>query len=434
MLRQELLVGNKDILVHSDAPRYLAGAGSAAVHSPKEGARASVAQRSLAVCAVAIVIPLLIVKLRGSRRADPVVRSRHDGPMAWISAGWNVFVLVHTLQRRFGTGARSAAPLPVKSSMAPSVSEKVLRDAAVVTSTRRFNLKSLYVLLKASISNWIDDFAPSMGAALAYYTVFSIAPLLVIAIAVAALVFGQSAAQHEILDQIRGLLGPEGANAIESMLISAQKPKEGALAGAVSVVMLLVGATTVFSELESDLNRIWRVPASKQSGIWSLFRTRLLSLGLVITIGFLLLVSLVANAALAAWGKYWSGWFFGVEAALQVANFLLSSGVFTLLFALMYKMLPRVQIAWRDVWVGAAVTSLLFEVGKFLIGLYIGKTSVASSYGAAGALVVLLVWVYYSSQVFLVGAEFTRAYAESHGSRQGQVAESQRGDSAVPAT
>ena len=187
--------------------------------------------------------------------------------------------------------------------------------------------------MKTSVSNWVEDFAPSMGAALSYYTVFSIAPLLVIVIAVAALVFGQSEAQTAILDQIRGFVGPEGASAIESMLVSAQKPKEGAISSALSVVMLLVGATTVFSELESDLNRIWRVPASKQSGIWTLLRTRVLSLGLVVTIGFLLMVSLVANAALAAWGKYWSGWFFGVEVALQAANLVLSLAVFTLLFA-----------------------------------------------------------------------------------------------------
>jgi membrane protein len=279
-------------------------------------------------------------------------------------------------------------------------------------------MKSIYALLKTSVSQWTDDFASSMGAALSYYTVFSIAPLLVIAIAVAALVFGQSVAQHEVLDQLRGLLGPEGANAVESMLVSAQKPKEGILAGALSIVTLLIGATTVFNELESDLNRIWRVPAQKRSGVWNLLRTRLLSFGMVVSVGFLLLVSLIASAALAAWGKYWSGWFFGIELALQAANLLLSLAVFTLFFALMYKVLPRVRIAWRDVWIGAIVTSLLFTMGKFLIGLYIGRASVASSYGAAGALVVLLLWVYYSSQVLLFGAEFTRAYAESHGSRR----------------
>jgi membrane protein len=181
----------------------------------------------------------------------------------------------------------------------------------------------------------------------------------------------------------------------------------------------------VFNELESSLNRIWHVPASKQSGVWKFLRTRLLSLGLVVSVGFLLLVSLVANAALAAWGRYWSGWFFGVEIALHAANVLLSLTVFTLLFALMYKILPRVHIAWRDVWVGAAVTSILFAAGKFLIGLYIGRTSVASSYGAAGAVAVLLLWVYYSSQVFLFGAEFTRAYAESHGLRNKATATTQ---------
>ena len=428
MSRQEQLAARPTIPLHSDGAGYVASVGSVADHFPRSATRPSFIHRGLVLLrrhlvvigAVAVALPVLIGTLRRPKRPQGVAKSRPDGAIEWISAGWNAFVLVRTIQRSFGAPATSRASLPVKSGPTPLAGGAVERGVASTAGPQRLNLKGVYVLFKTAISNWIGDYAPSMGAALAYYTVFSIAPLLVIAIAVAALVFGQSAAQHEILEQIRGLVGPEGASAIESMLVSAQKPKEGAVASVLSVVMLLVGATTVFSELESDLNRIWHVPASKTSGIWSLVRTRLLSLGLVITIGFLLLVSLVLNAALAAWGKYWSGWFFGVEVALQAANFVLSLTVFTLLFALMYKMLPRVQIAWRDVWVGAAVTSLLFAVGKFLIGMYIGKTGVASSYGAAGALVVLLVWVYYSSQVFLIGAEFTRAYAESHGSRQGQ--------------
>ena len=348
-----------------------------------------------------------------------------SGALTFFSLAWSTFVFIRRVQ-----GAGDATADKTHSSATHPVTDLVpKRNATVRDTRRRFGVNAIYGLLKTSVSQWIEDFAPSMGAALSYYTVFSIAPLLVIAIAVAALVFGQSAAQHEILAQIRDLLGPEGANAIESMLISAQKPKEGAIAGALSILTLVIGATTVFNELESDLNRIWRVPASKQSGIWNLLRTRLLSLGLVVSIGFLLLVSLIANAALAAWGRYWSGWFFGVEVALQAANILLSLAVFTLLFALMYKVLPRVHIAWRDVWVGAAVTSILFAVGKFLIGLYIGRTTVASSYGAAGALAVLLLWVYYSSQVFLFGAEFTRAYAESHGSRKPEGARPATGSS-----
>jgi membrane protein len=282
------------------------------------------------------------------------------------------------------------------------------------------NLTSWSNLVKAAITSWIADFAPSMGAALAYYTVFSIAPLLIIVIAVAALVFGQDVAQQGILDQARGLLGDESAAAIETMLANAQRPKQGALAGVLSAITLLVGATTVFAELESDLNRIWKVTPQKASGLWHFIRTRILSIGMILAIGFLLLVSLIVSAALAAWGKYWGSLFGEMEVLLQIANFVVSIGVITVLFAILYKLLPQTPIRWRDVWVGAAVTALLFAFGKFLIGMYIGRSGVASAYGAAGTLVVLLVWVYYSAQIFLLGAEFTRAYAVAHGSLRTQ--------------
>lgn len=276
----------------------------------------------------------------------------------------------------------------------------------------------LFQLAKSAFSNWRADYAPSMGAALSYYTVFSIAPLLVIVIAVAALLFGADVAQTAIMDQASGMIGENGAKAIEGMLASAQEPRQGMIAGVLGIVVLVIGATTVFAELESNLNRIWKVEPDKGSGIRHFLQTRLLSFGMILAIGFLLIVSLVASAAIAAWGEYWSGWFGGFEAALHVANFLIPLVVLTVLFAIIYKFMPRVSIRWRDVWIGALVTSLLFSLGKFLIGLYIGKSGVESSYGAAGALVVLLVWVYYSAQIFLLGAEFTRVYAESHGSRK----------------
>ena len=280
------------------------------------------------------------------------------------------------------------------------------------------NLKTLFQLSKAAYTSWQSDYAPSMGAALSYYTVFSIAPLLVIVIAVAGLVFGQDAAHASIMEQAGGLLGENGAKAIEGMLASAQKPKQGTLASLLGILAMIVGATTVFAELETNLNRIWKVESDKISGLWHFIRTRLLSIGMVLAIGFLLMVSLVVSAAIAVWGKYWSGWFEGMEVLLHVVNFLVSVTVITILFALIYRFLPRIAISWGDVWIGALVTSLLFSFGKFLIGLYIGKSGVESSYGAAGALVVLLVWVYYSSQIFLLGAEFTKVYAESHGSRK----------------
>jgi membrane protein len=273
--------------------------------------------------------------------------------------------------------------------------------------------RSGFDLIKATVSSWMEDFAPSMGAALAYYTVFSVAPLLVIVIAVAALIFGQEAAQAGIMEQARGLLGPEGATAIEAMLANAQRPKEGAVASILGIAALLIGATTVFAELESNLNRIWKVARRQESGLWSFVRGRILSVGMILAIGFLLLVSLIVSAGLAAWGKYWGGWFGGIEILLHAANFVFSLAVITVLFAIIYKMLPHAEVQWRDVWIGAAVTALLFTLGKFLIGLYIGKSAIASSYGATGALVILLVWVYYSAQIFLIGAEFTHAYANS---------------------
>jgi membrane protein len=272
-------------------------------------------------------------------------------------------------------------------------------------------LPHIVSVFKSAGKNWVDDYAPSMGAALSYYTVFSMSPLLIIVIAIAALVFGEHAAQSELLNQIRTLLGDQGAKAIELMLEHAQKPKEGSIAGVISVVTLIIGATGVFNELETDLNRVFKTQGPEVSGIWHLLRARLLSFGMVLAIAFLLIVSLVVSAALAAWGTYWSGLFGGVEALLHAVNFIVSLIVLTLLFAVMYKVLPSLKLAWRHVWLGAAVTSLLFTMGKLLIGLYIGKSSVASGYGAAGTLVVLLLWVYYSAQIFLFGAEFIRAYA-----------------------
>jgi membrane protein len=279
-------------------------------------------------------------------------------------------------------------------------------------------LRTLFQLSKLAFKNWRADFAPSMGAALAYYTVFSIAPLLLITIAVAGLVFGQEVAQGAVLDQARSLVGENGAKAIEGMLASAQEPKEGAIASILGVIALVIGATTVFAELENNLNRIWKAEEPKHSGLWNFARTRLLSFGLILTVGFLLIVSLVVTAVIAALGKYWVGWLGDMEALLQVTNFVIPVAIITVLFAMIYKFLPNVSIRWRDVWIGALVTSLLFSLGKFAIGLYLGKAGVESTYGAAGALVVLLVWVYYSAQIFLLGAEFTKVFAQREGSRQ----------------
>ncbi len=281
--------------------------------------------------------------------------------------------------------------------------------------------KMAWQLLKEAAQSWSDDYAPSMGAALAYYTMFSVAPLLLIVISVAGLVFGEEAATGEIFGQLRGLMGEDGASAIQALLQSVNKPTEGAWATVAGVVMLLIGATTVFAELQDAMDRIWRAPArTRSSGMWSLVRARVLSFGLVLGIGFLLMVSLVLNAALSALGRWWAPALAAWTSVAQALDFLLSFLLVTAMFALIYKLMPRVYVAWRDVWVGAAVTALLFTLGKFLIGLYIGTSGVTSGFGAAGSLAVVLVWVYYSAQIFLMGAEFTWVYAHTFGSHQGR--------------
>jgi len=281
-------------------------------------------------------------------------------------------------------------------------------------------LKNFWILVKAAASSWVDDYAQSMGAALAYYTAFSIAPLLLIVISVAGLVFGVEAARGEIVGQLQGLMGQQGAAAVQSLLESVNKPAEGITATLAGVVLLLIGATSVFGELQDALDRIWRAPKRHKSGIWSLLRGRLLSFAMIMGIGFLLMMSLVVSAALAALGKWWGPMFADWAVLANLADFLVSFAFTTTMFAMIYKTMPRAEVDWADVWIGAIVTALLFTIGEFLIGLYLGKSGVTSGFGAAGSLVVLLVWVYYSAQVFLMGAEFTWAYAVTFGSRKEQ--------------
>jgi len=278
-------------------------------------------------------------------------------------------------------------------------------------------LRRLAHVMKKAADGWIDDHAQSMGAALSYYTVFSIAPLLLIAISVAGLVFGREAAQGAVVDQLQMLMGDSGARAIEGLLRNVSKPAEGVAATLVGLVVLVVGATSVFAELQDDLNRIWNVPArEKVAGWWAWLRTRLLSMGMILAIGFLMVVSLAASAAFDAFAS-WSSALVGAEEALAHAiNFGVGLVLTTVLFGLIYRFMPQARIEWRDVAVGAAVTALLFGVGKFAIGLYIGRSALASGFGAAGSLAVLLAWVYYSAQIFLFGAEFTWAYAHAFGS------------------
>jgi membrane protein len=281
----------------------------------------------------------------------------------------------------------------------------------------KVDVKQIWPLVKQALKAWSDDKAASMGAALSYYTVFSIAPLLLIVISVAGLVFGEEAARGAIVTQLQGMLGEQSAQTIESVIEATNKPAKGVIGTIVGILLLLVGATTVFAELQDALDRIWRAPDRKQvSGLWGWLQSRILSFGMILGIGFLLLVSLVVSAMLAAFGDWWGGFMGGWDTLAQVLNFALSFALVTAMFAVIYKFMPHVKIEWHDVWIGAAVTALLFTIGKHLIGLYIGKSGVTSTFGAAGSLVVLLLWVYYSAQIFLLGAEFTWAYAHSHGS------------------
>ena len=292
-------------------------------------------------------------------------------------------------------------------------------DAAPV-----LDLKSGWQLLKQTGSSWLNDYAPSMGAALAYYTLFSMAPLLLIVVSVAGLLFGQDAARGEIASQLRQLIGDGGASAVQELLVSVRKPAEGTLATVVGLGLLVLGATTVFAELQDALDRIWRVPARQRASGWlSLVRARILSFGMIMAIGFLLMVSLVVSAGLAVLGRWvepsFGGWYWLASVVSGVGAFAMVS----VMFALIYKVMPSARVQWRDVWIGALFTALLFNFGKLLIGLYIGRSGVVSGFGAAGSLVVILLWLYYSAQIFLLGAEFTWVYANTFGSRRAKPAE-----------
>jgi len=282
-------------------------------------------------------------------------------------------------------------------------------------------MAAFWGLLRDAVVSWVDDYAPSMGAALAFYTLFSLAPLLLIVISVAGLVFGEQAARGEIMAQLAGLVGPQTARTIESILEELNRPESSAKGMVFGVAVLLIGATTVFGELRDSMDRIWRAPPLRPGGgLMHLLKTRLLSVGLVLGIGFLLMVSLVVSAALAALSTWWAPWFGDVALLAHVLDWTVSFVLIASVFAMIYKWVPRVRLAWRDVWIGATLTALLFIVGKSLIGLYIGSSGVASPFGAAASLVVLLLWVYFSAQIFLLGAELTWVYAQRYGSLRSQ--------------
>jgi membrane protein len=272
-------------------------------------------------------------------------------------------------------------------------------------------LRKLVGVLKAAAPNYVSDDCLSRGAAIAFYTMFSLAPILIIVIAVAAAVFGEATARGAILHQIRALIGQQGADAVQTMIASTRARGNGVLGGAIGIISFLVTATGVFTEMQTALNVIWKAKPSGMT-VSRLVWVRLQSLGLVAALGFLLVVSLVASTMLAAVGDWLNGLFSAADRFLQVVNFLVSFGLVAILFGAIYKVLPDVALSWRDVAIGGVITSILFEAGKFLISLYLGSSSITSSFGAAGALAIVLLWVYYSSQIILLGAELTRAWAD----------------------
>lgn len=294
-------------------------------------------------------------------------------------------------------------------------------QAGVRTSRARDNRITpgrLWIVLKAALAGWWNDNVPRMGAALAYYTLFSLAPILIVAIAIAGLAFGAEAVRGEIVGQIEGLVGLDGARAVQAMLEGAAKPSSSIPATIIGVVTFFLVATGAFLELQADLDAIWRVkPKSGGNFLRILVVQRLISFGLVVGLAFLLLTSLVVSAALAAANDYMGNAFPGVAVLWEAINVVVSLGVITVLFAMIYKVLPDVKLVWSDVWVGALVTAGLFTIGKSLIGLYLGTSSLASTYGAAGSVIVILVWVYYSAQIILLGAEFTREYVRQFSRR-----------------
>jgi membrane protein len=272
-------------------------------------------------------------------------------------------------------------------------------------------------VFRAAVSNYSSDKVARLSAALAYYTIFSLSPLFVLLVAVVGLYYGEEHGRKQLMDQIREYMGEQGANALGSVLAKTSKPAAGILATIIAGVTLMLGATGVFVELQDALNTIWNLRARAGRGLKGFIKNRLLTFAMVVVIGFLLLVSLILTAVLAGLGKFMGERFPLLEPVGQILNLILSLAVITLLFAMIFKILPDAKIAWRDVWVGAALTSVLFNVGKFLIGYYLGKSSVSSAYGAAGSLAVILLWVFYSAQILFFGAEFTEVYANKFGGR-----------------
>lgn len=276
-------------------------------------------------------------------------------------------------------------------------------------------MRDIWATVKEAANDWMDDEASRLAASLAFYSLLSLAPLLVIVVAIAGFFLGADAARGRVAGELATVVGVEPAQGIQSILASARSPKSGILSTLVGVVTLFIGASGVFGELQSSLNTIWEVKTKPGRGIWGEVKARFLSFTMVLGVAFLLLVSLVLSSVLSAMGMRFSGALPGGEVLWQGVNFIVSLAAVTVLFALIFKYIPDAEIRWRDVWLGAAVTAALFTIGKFLLGLYLGKAAVGSSYGAAGSLIALVVWVYYAAQILFMGAEFTSVQARRSG-------------------
>lgn len=269
------------------------------------------------------------------------------------------------------------------------------------------NYKTIWPMFERTFTAWNEHEAQRLGAALAFYAILSIAPLVILVIAMVGLIFGHSTAQAHLLGQVDSMIGQQGSAAVKGMIEQGQKPAASAIASIIGIITLLFGASGVFAELRNDLNKMWDVTPQNEGGLWATIKQRLFSFGMVLSVGFLLLISLLINTILEALGKFFGGLLPMPQFVLEAVNFAISLAATAAMFALIYRYVPATRIAWRNIWIGAGMTALLFTLGKFLIGLYLGKAAVGSAYGAAGSLVVVVVWVYYSSMIFLFGAEFT---------------------------
>jgi membrane protein len=326
-------------------------------------------------------------------------------------AGYAVLAAVAFARRGSGLPTRSRIG-PVKVRERLSVGRSPADDERPAPPAR--SGRSWWGLARAAATLWMGHKDARLGAALAYYSIFSLGPLIVIAIAIAGLLFGGDAVRDQVSSGLKDLLGDTGAQAIDAMLAGASRPREGIVAAVIGIGTLVFAAVGVVVQLKDALNTVWEVETPPGKGIWGFIRTYVLSLAGVLSLGFLLLISMLVTTALAAGGKYLAPYL--PEAALQAVSVAVSFGVISLLFAMMFKWLPDAEITWGDVWIGAVATAALFEIGKFLIGLYIGKQGLESTYGAASSIVIVLIWVYYSAQIVLLGAEFTNVYAKQRGS------------------